>query len=129
MRKRPILRLSVVSPCRHWAENSLTFLAGGLHVGQVHDLLELAQHRRFGLRETSHDTCHGPTHKKEPSRGVQREGRVSSLVSVELLGDLHGFLDLFEQVDLSRVAAHVAEHEPCIVFREQASNAGSCGPA
>lgn len=43
MRKWLILRLSFVNPCSYWTESSLMFSAGGLHVGQVHDLLELAQ--------------------------------------------------------------------------------------
>ena len=68
-------------------------------------------------------------HKKEPSRGVQHEGRVSSLTGLELLGDLHGFLDLFKQVDLRRVGAHVAEDELGGVLGEQASDAGSRGSA
>ena len=32
-------------------ESSLKFSAGGLHVGEVHDLLELGQHCRFCLRQ------------------------------------------------------------------------------
>ena len=49
MQKRPILRLSLVSPCMYWNKRSLTFSASGLHIGLVHDLLKLCQHCRFGL--------------------------------------------------------------------------------
>lgn len=51
MRKWPILTLSFVTPCHYWPQISATLSARRLHVGEVHDLLELGQHRRFGLRE------------------------------------------------------------------------------